>query len=451
MRTFHIGGVHPRDNKQFSALQRITECPLPKQAIIPLVQHIGAPTQPVVEAGAKVKVGELLAKAGGFVSANICSPVSGTVTKIGEWKDAWGAPGQAIYIDVEGDEWLPEIDRSDKLENQCTLEPKAIIDKIAAAGIVGLGGACFPTHVKLLPPPGKKAEVLIVNGVECEPYLTCDHQLMLEHGEEIIVGIKILMKALQVDRAIIGIENNKPDAIEHMTKLANAQLGIEVMPLKLRYPQGGEKQLIDACIGRQVPSGALPIEVGAVVDNVATIFAIYEAVQKNKPLISRVMTVTGKNVAKPGNYSVRFGTPIEQVIEFAGGIPMNTGKIIGGGPMMGRAMDHIEDMPAYKRLSGLLFLDAAECERAEEENCIRCGKCVQACPMGLEPYLLSRLQELEMWDELEKHDIMDCIDCGCCVFTCPAHRRLLDHIRPGKAKVGSIFRERAAAAAAEKK
>ncbi|MBR1381439.1 MAG: RnfABCDGE type electron transport complex subunit C, partial [Paludibacteraceae bacterium] len=300
-------------------------------------------------------------------------------------------------------------------------------------------------------PPGKKAEVLIVNGVECEPYLNCEHQLMLEHGEEIIVGIKILMKALQVDRAIIGIENNKPDAIEHMTKLANAQLGIEVMPLKLRYPQGGEKQLIDACIGRQVPSGALPIEVGAVVDNVATIFAIYEAVQKNKPLISRVMTVTGKNVAKPGNYSVRFGTPIEQVIEFAGGIPMNTGKIIGGGPMMGRAMDHIEDMPAYKRLSGLLFLDAAECERAEEENCIRCGKCVQACPMGLEPYLLSRLQELEMWDELEKHDIMDCIDCGCCVFTCPAHRRLLDHIRPGKAKVGSILRERAAAAAAEKK
>ena len=188
-----------------------------------------------------MKVGELLAKAGGFVSANICSPVSGTVTKIGEWKDAWGAPGQAIYIDVEGDEWLPEIDRSDKLENQCTLEPKAIIDKIAAAGIVGLGGACFPTHVKLLPPPGKKAEVLIVNGVECEPYLTCDHQLMLEHGEEIIVGIKILMKALQVDRAIIGIENNKPDAIEHMTKLANAQLGIEVMPLKLRYPQGGEE------------------------------------------------------------------------------------------------------------------------------------------------------------------------------------------------------------------
>ncbi len=445
MRTFKIGGVHPHDNKQFSAHQPITECPLPKQAIIPLVQHIGAPTQAVVEVGAKVKVGELLAKAGGFVSANICSPVSGTVTKIGDWTDAWGAAGQAIFIDVQGDEWLPEIDRTPDLKQQCTLEPKEIIDKIAAAGIVGLGGACFPTHVKLLPPPGKKAEVLIVNGVECEPYLTCDHQLMLEHGEEIIIGIQILKKALGVERAIIGIENNKKDAIEHMSKLAKTHLGIEVQPLKLKYPQGGEKQLIDACIGRQVPSGALPIEVGAVVDNVATIYAVYEAVQKNKPLISRVMTVTGKNLAKPGNYSVRFGTPIEEVIALAGGVPVDTGKIIGGGPMMGRAMDHIEGMPANKRLSGLLFLPEAESIRPEEDNCIRCGKCVQACPMGLEPYLLQRLSQLEMWEECEKHDVMDCIDCGCCVYTCPAHRRLLDGIRPAKAKVGAILRERAAA------
>lgn len=444
MNTFKIGGVHPHDNKQYSAHQPITECALPKQAIIPLVQHIGAPAQAVVEVGKKVKVGELIAKAGGFVSANICSPVSGMVTKIDATTDAWGAPMQAIFIDVEGDEWLETIDRSNTLVHQCTLAPEAIIEKISAAGIVGLGGACFPTHVKLMPPPGKKAEVLIVNGVECEPYLTCDHQLMLEHGEEIIIGIKILMKALKVDRAIIGIENNKKDAIKHMKTLANGNLGIEVMPLALKYPQGGEKQLIDACIGRQVPSGALPIEVGAVVDNVATIYAVYEAVQKNKPLISRVMTVTGKDVAKPGNYMVRFGTPIEEVIAMVGGVPAGTGKIIGGGPMMGRAMDHIEGMPANKRLSGLLFLPEAESIRPEEENCIRCGKCVDACPMGLEPYLLSRLSSLEMWEETEDHAIMDCIDCGCCVFTCPAHRRLLENIRVGKAQVGGIIRARAA-------
>ena len=450
MRTFRIGGVHPQDNKQYSAHQPITECPLPKQAIIPLVQHIGAPAQAAVEVGKKVKVGDLLAKAGGFVSANIASPVSGTVSKIDQATDAWGAPMQVIVIDVEGDEWAETIDRTPELKTECTLEPKEIVDKIAAAGIVGLGGACFPTHVKLLPPPGKTAEVLIINGVECEPYLTCDHQLMLEHGEEIVVGIRILMRALNVSRAIIGIENNKKDAIQHMQELVKDVDGVEVKALMLKYPQGGEKQLIDACIGRQVPSGALPIEVGAVVDNVATVYAVYEAVQKNKPLVSRVMTVTGKDVQHPGNYSVRFGTPIDEVIALAGGVPEGTGKIIGGGPMMGRAMDHTEGMPANKRLSGLLFLDEKESVRAEEENCIRCGKCVQACPMGLEPYLLQRLSQLEMWDECEKHDVMDCIDCGCCVYTCPAHRRLLDGIRPAKAKVGSILRERAAAAQAAK-
>ena len=386
MNTFRIGGVHPHDNKQYSAHQPITECPLPEKAIIPLVQHIGAPSQPVVEKGQKVKVGELLAKAGGS---------------------------------------------------------KEIIDKVTAAGIVGLGGACFPTQVKLMPPPGKKAEVLIVNGVECEPYLTCDHQLMLEHGEELMIGIQILMRALNIDHAIIGIEKNKPDAIARMKELALKVLGVEVKPLKLKYPQGGEKQLIDACIGRQVPSGALPIEVGAVVDNVATIYAVYEAVQKNKPLISRVMTVTGASVARPGNYSVRFGTPLTQVVDLAGGIPEDTGKIIGGGPMMGRAMNNI-DMPTNKRVSGLLFLRESESRRVEPENCIRCGKCVTACPMGLEPYLLSKQAQLQMWDEMEQHDVMDCIDCGCCLFTCPSHRPLLDYIRMGKATVGGIIRARQA-------
>ena len=264
---------------------------------------------------------------------------------------------------------------------------------------------------------------------------------MLEHGEEIIIGIQILMKALNINKAIIGIEKNKPDAIEHMQELASRCLGISVQPLKLKYPQGGEKQLIDACIKRQVPSGALPIEVGAVVDNVATIYAVYEAVQKNKPLISRVMTVTGKEVKNPGNYKVRFGTPLADVLALAGGIPETTGKIIGGGPMMGRAMNNV-DMPANKRVSGLLLLPDSESHRKEAANCIRCAKCVQACPMGLEPYLLAKLAGLQRWDDMEQHYIMDCIECGCCMFTCPSNRPLLDYVRMGKATVGGIIRAR---------
>ena len=445
MSTFRIGGVHPQENKEFSAHKPIVDCPLPKKATILLAQHIGAPAVPVVEKGDKVLVGQLIAKANGFVSSNVCSPVSGTVTKIDSIVDATGFRAPAIMIDVEGDEWLPEIDRTPDIKRDCTLEPKEIVDKIAAAGIVGLGGACFPTQVKLLPPPGKKAEVLIVNGVECEPYLTNDHQLMLEHGEEIMIGIQIVMKALGINHAIIGIEKNKPDAIKHMQELASKMLGVEVKPLKVKYPQGGEKQLIDACIRRQVPSGALPIEVGAVVDNVATLYAVYEAVQKNKPLIDRVMTVTGKHMAKPGNYRVRFGTPITEIIDFAGGIPDHSGRIIAGGPMMGRAISNLEAMPANKRLSALLFMPENESRRHEPTNCIRCAKCVDACPMGLEPYLLAQLSARQDWDTMEKHDVMDCIDCGCCLFTCPSHRPLLDYIRLGKGKVGANIRARQAA------
>ena len=444
MKTFRIGGVHPHDNKEFSAHKPITAVPLPQKAIIPLVQHIGAPAKPVVAKGDVVKVGQLLAEAGGFVSAPIHSPVSGKIAKIDTAIDAWGMAMPAIFIDVEGDEWLPEIDRSETIVPSCKLEAKEIIEKIKNAGIVGLGGACFPTHVKLMPPPGKVARVLIVNGVECEPYLTCDHQLMMERAEQIIIGIELVKKALGITKAIIGIEANKPDAIARMEELALKRQGICVQPLKLRYPQGGEKQLIDACIGRQVPTGALPIEVGAVVDNVATLFAIYEAVQKNKPLISRVMTVTGKDVKHPGNYEVRFGTPLSEVLELAGGVPSSTGKIIGGGPMMGRAMQNT-DMPCNKRMSGALLLTEEESMRVEPSPCIRCAKCVNACPMGLEPYLLAKLSAAQNWEAMEKLSIMDCIDCGCCLFTCPSHRPLLDYIRLGKGKVGGILRARAMA------
>ena len=440
LRTFRIGGIHPPENK-LSAGKKIETLALPKQVIIPLGQHIGAPAQALVKKGDLVKVGTLLAKAGGFVSANIHSSVSGKVNKIDNVLDASGYKKPAIYIDVEGDEWEESIDRSEDLVKECSLSPKEIIDKIAQAGIVGLGGATFPTQVKLMPPPGSKPEIVIINAVECEPYLTSDHSLMMEKGEQILVGVSILMKAVNVSKAVIGIENNKPDAIAHLSKLAAGYKGIEVMPLKVRYPQGGEKQLIDAVIKRQVKSGALPISTGAIVQNVGTAYAIYEAVQKNKPLFERVVTVTGKAVAKPSNLLVRIGTPIANLIEAAGGLPENTGKIIGGGPMMGKALISAE-VPVCKGSPGVLLLTKEESVRKPIRDCIRCAKCVGVCPMGLNPTLLMNATEFQNWELAEKNYITDCIECGSCSYTCPANRPLLDQIRLGKGKVMGIIRSR---------
>lgn len=440
LRTFRIGGIHPPENK-LSAGKKITALAAPKQVIIPLSQHIGAPAQAVVKKGDLVKVGTLLAKAGGFVSANIHSSVSGKVNKIDNALDTSGYKRPAIYIDVIGDDWEETIDRTDTLVKECELSSKEIIDKIAAAGIVGMGGATFPTQVKLMPPPGSKAEIVIVNAVECEPYLTADHSLMMEKGEQIMVGLSILMKAAGVSKAVIGIENNKPDAIAHMTKLAASYPGIEVMPLKVQYPQGGEKQLIDAVTSRQVKSGALPISVGAIVQNVGTVYAVYEAVQKNKPLFERVVTVTGKALTNPSNFLVRIGTPISNLIEAAGGLPEDTGKIIGGGPMMGKALISTE-VPVGKGSSGVLLLKKEEAVRKPMHDCIRCAKCVSACPMGLNPAFLMRSTIYKKWDLAEEDHIQDCIECGSCSFTCPANRPLLDQIRVGKAKVMGIIRSR---------
>lgn len=440
LRTFRIGGVHPPENK-LSAGKKIEVLAIPKQVVIPLGQHIGAPAVAVVKKGDMVKVGTLVAKAGGFVSANIHSSVSGKVNKIDSVLDASGYKKPAIYIDVMGDEWEETIDRSDTVVRECTLSSKEIIDKIAAAGIVGLGGATFPTQVKLTPPPGSKAEIVIVNAVECEPYLTSDHSLMLEKGEQILVGVTLLMKAVNVDKAVIGIENNKPDAIAHLQKLAANYKGIEVMPLQMKYPQGGEKQLIDAVIHRQVKSGALPISEGALVQNVGTVYAVYEAVQKNKPLFERIVTVTGKALANPSNFLVRIGTPIRCLIEAAGGIPENTGKIIGGGPMMGKALINA-DVPVTKGSSGVLLLTKEESVRKPMHDCIRCGKCVNVCPMGLNPAFLMKYTVYKRWDLAEANHIQDCIECGSCSFTCPANRPLLDQIRLGKGKVMSIIRSR---------
>lgn len=440
LKTFRLGGIHPKENK-LSAGQSIQSIDLPAQVSIPLIQHIGAPCQPIVKRGDKVKVGTQIGKTVGFVSTNIHSSVSGTVFKLDKVMDSSGYKRDAVIIKVEGDEWEETIDRSDTLVKECNLTSKEIIDKILDAGIVGMGGATFPTHIKLMPPPGTRAEVLIINGVECEPYLTSDHQLMMEKTEEILVGTSILMKAINVNRAVIGIENNKKDAIKKFTKAVKDFPGISVEALKVQYPQGGEKQLIDAVIRRQVPSGALPISVGAVVQNVGTAFAVYEAVQKNKPLIERIVTVTGKDVAKRCNVLARVGIPLTSLIDFAGGLPETTGKVVSGGPMMGKAIGST-DIPVTKGTSGVLIIPTLESRRNTMRDCIRCSKCVNVCPMGLNPTQLMNLTEYEVWDKAEANRITDCIECGSCSYVCPADRPLLDYIRLGKSRVTKIIRER---------
>lgn len=444
MKTFRIGGVHPSENKLSSASPiRVAE--LPKQAVFSLFQHIGAPAKPVVAKGDTVKVGTLLAEADGFVSAPVYSSVSGKVSKIDAIVDASGYRRPAIFIDVEGDEWEESIDRSSKLEtlkDHPELTPEEIVSRIKKAGVVGMGGATFPCHVKLTPPKGTKAECVIINGVECEPYLTADHRLMLENPDEILVGVDLIMKAVGVDRAYIGIENNKKDAIALLTEKAKDYPLIEIVPLKVKYPQGGEKQLIAAITGREVPAPpALPIHVGAVVQNVGTTYAIYEAVMKNKPLFERVITVTGKDLPTPTNFLARIGTPMSQLIEECGGLPEHAGKVIGGGPMMGKTLMNL-DVPVCKGSSGLLILSEKESRRAEPQPCIRCAKCVSACPMGLEPYLLATSSSLRNWEQAEANDIVSCIECGSCQFTCPSARPLLDNIRMGKTTVMALIRAR---------
>lgn len=440
LKTFSMGGVHPPENK-FSEHAAIETLPLPKQAIIPLGQNLGAPSKALVKRGDIVKVGQLIAKGEGFISANLHAPVSGKVAKVDDAPDPSGYRRTAIIIDVDGDEWEETIDRSATIEREIKLSKQEIIERVKECGIVGLGGATFPTHVKLMVPEGKKAEFLLINGVECEPYLTSDHRLMLEKGEEVLIGTKILMKALGVEKAVIGIENNKPDAINHLSTLAKNYEGIAIQGLKVKYPQGGEKQLIKAVVNREVPSGKLPLEVGCVVSNVGTAFAVYEAVQKNKPLIERVVTITGKAVKKPSNFMVRIGTPVSQLIEAAEGLPDNTGKVINGGPMMGKALVTL-DVPVVKGSSGILLMKKEESRRPQPKPCIRCSKCTVACPMGLEPYLLAKLAKLTEYEKAEKEKIMDCIECGSCQYTCPSSLPLLDYLRLGKQRVGHLIRTR---------
>lgn len=440
LRSFKIGGIHPPGNK-ISKNSPITVAPLPDRVVVPLSQHIGAPATPCVAKGDHVKVGQLIGQSSGFVSANVHSPISGVVTAVDSLPDGAGLRKPAIVIEREGDEWLETIDRSDALIQSCHLTPKEIIDKIAAAGLVGMGGATFPAHVKLSIPAGQKAECLIINGVECEPYLTSDYRTMLERGSEVLVGVQILCKALDVNKAYIGIEDNKPEAISHLTTLAAGYPHIEIVPLRTKYPQGGEKQLIQAITGKAVPSGGLPIHVGVVVQNIGTALAVYEAVQKNKPLIERVVTVTGKTLRDPSNFMVRIGTPISSLIDLCGGMPQDALKVINGGPMMGRALANI-DAPVTKGTSGIVIMRNRESLRTPASSCIKCAKCVGVCPMGLEPYLLNKLTRLKRFDDLGSLRITDCIECGSCAYTCPASIPLLDYIRVGKAETMKRIRAR---------
>jgi len=451
IKTFSMGGIHPNENKLTHEVPTVV-AELPKQAIFPLSQHIGAPAKPIVQKGDKVKVGTLIAEAGGFVSAPIFSSVSGTVFKVDTAIDATGYRKPAIIINVEGDEWEETIDRSNKLElveNHPELTPEEIVDRIKNAGVVGMGGACFPTFIKLTPPPTAKAECVIINAVECEPYITADYRLMMERPDEILVGLELLMIAAKVTKGYIGIETNKPAAIELLTKkcaekFSDRHYQVEVVPLKQRYPQGGEKQLVDACIHRQVPAPpAIPVNVGAIVQNVGTAFAVYEAVMKNKPLFERYTTVTGKKLANPGNFQVRMGTPMKDLIDFCGGMPEGDNKLLAGGPMMGKALTSV-DVPICKGTNSVTIISDEEARRKEPQPCIRCAKCVGVCPMGLEPYLLAKLSEVKNWERAESEDITSCIECGSCHYTCPAHRPLLDNIRHGKATVMGIIRSRAA-------
>ena len=451
IRTFRIGGIHPEENKLTHEVATQV-APLPRQAIFPLSQHIGAPARPVVQKGDKVKVGTLLAEAGSFVSAPIYSSVSGTIVKIDSAIDATGYRKPAIIINVEGDEWEESIDRSEKLElmkDHPELTPEVIVNRVKDAGIVGMGGAGFPTFIKLTPPPTAKAECVIINAVECEPYITADYRLMMEHADEILVGLELLMKAAKVTTGYIGIETNKPKAIELLSEKASkafegTDYRVEVVPLKQRYPQGGEKQLVDAVIRRQVPAPpAIPVNVGAIVQNVGTAYAVYQAVMKNKPLFERYTTVTGKRLAHPGNFLVRMGTPMQDLIDLCGGMPEGDNKLLAGGPMMGKALTSTE-VPICKGTNSVTILSDEDARRKEPQPCIRCAKCVGACPMGLEPYLLAKLSAFKKWEKAEAEDIVSCIECGSCQFTCPAHRPLLDNIRQGKQTVMGIIRSRAA-------
>ena len=431
MPTF-AGGIHPPDKKELSESKSITPVKAPKRVVIPLRQHLGAPAKLAVAVGDEVKAGTVLGTAEGFVSAPVHSSVSGKVIAAGEFPMALGRPIESVVIENDGkDEWVPLAAEPSYME----LAPEVIREKIKAAGIVGMGGATFPTVVKLSPPKEKKIDVVILNGAECEPYLTADHRLMVEKSKEVIEGLRIIMRALGVDKGFVGIEDNKPDAIEAMTNAARPWPNINVCPLQVKYPQGAEKMLIKAVSGREVPPRALPMDVGAVVQNIGTTYAIYEAVRFGKPLVERVVTVSGEGIKEPKNLLVKVGTLVADLIEECGGLTADAAKVISGGPMMGFAISSL-DVPVTKGTSGILALPGSGLFHADTFSpCIRCSRCVDVCPMALNPGYLSVLSEKGHFEDAKAHNLFDCFECGSCAFVCPAKRPIVQLVRLAKSMV----------------
>lgn len=437
LKTFRKG-VHPAEYKQLSENKIIEQLPLPGEVYIPLQQHIGAACVPVVEKGMEVKTGQLIGKSGGFVSSTVHASITGKIKAIEKMPHPLGINTLMIQIVGDGrDECENSLNSIPDWEN---LSAAQINEIVLNAGIVGMGGAAFPTQVKLSPPKNKTIDTFILNGCECEPYLTADHRLMVEHTEGVVLGVRILMKALGVNRAVIGIESNKPDAIALMTKATEKYWGIIVQPLEVKYPQGAEKMLIDAVLKRKVPAGGLPMDIGVVVNNVGTAFAVAEAITKRKPLIERVVTVTGPGIREPKNVLARIGTPFQNLIEFCGGLTDDTVKVLMGGPMMGVAQTALS-VPVVKATSGIVCLTEKMISKVQEYPCIKCGACIRACPMNLIPTKLARLSQFEKWDEANQYGVANCIECGSCAFVCPAAIPLVHHIRVGKIRVAEVRRK----------